>query len=42
MNLLGNTLGVGGGKNAELGRVAKGVREVVQEGGDGLCDSNGG
>ncbi len=42
LNLLGNTLGVGGGENAELGRVAKGVREVVQEGGDGLCDTNGG
>ena len=42
LNLLGNTLCVGGGENAELGRVAKGVREVIQEGSDGLCDANGG
>ena len=42
MNLLGNTLCVGGGENAELGRVAKGIREMVQEGGDSLCDPDGG
>ncbi len=42
LDLLGNTLCVGGGENAELGRVAKGVREVVQEGSDSLCDANGG
>ena len=41
LNLLDNALCVGGGENAELGRVTEGVRQVIQECRDSLCDADG-
>jgi hypothetical protein len=42
LNLLGNALGVGWGKDTELGKVPEGSRQVVKKLGDSLGDANGG
>jgi hypothetical protein len=42
LNLLGNALGVGWGKDTELGKVPESSRQVVEKLGDSLGDANGG
>jgi hypothetical protein len=41
LDLVGEALGVGGCKDADLGRVAKRVWQVVHEGSYGLSDADG-
>ncbi len=42
LNLLGNALGVGWGKDTELGKVPESGRQVIEKLGDSLSDANGG
>jgi hypothetical protein len=42
LDLLGNALCVGGNEDAKLGRVHERIRQVVEESGDGLGNTNRG